>query len=351
MKREWRDWVLIGVVWLLLTAAGEILLWRVPIFPSEGSREAAISDEAFRLLVRLAVPVFTFVITMLVVSVARFRVRSAPTEDGPPLWGTRPIFVAWLAITGVLAGVLIVDPGIVGLVDIRGESTADLVVALQSSQWAWSVTYPDLGVTTGKELVLPVDRRVRFDVTSKDVLHSFWIPSFRVKVDAIPGYTTTIYTTPTRTGSSDTDPNLRIQCAELCGLGHSSMTLQVRVVSEPEFDAWIRSLSEEAQGGPPTCEPSGGELRVVAQGIAFDQGCLAAPADTPFTIAFDNRDEGVPHNVAIYTDEGAATSLFVGEIVTGSVKIDYEVPGIPAGDYFFRCDVHPTAMTGSFVVA
>jgi len=103
---------------------------------------------------------------------------------------------------------------------------------------------------------------------------------------------------------------------------------------------------------PPSaaCEPKGTELRISAQGIAFDTDCLAAPADTPFTIVFDNKDAGIPHNVAVYTDPSAATSLFVGEIITGPAAITYKVGPQKAGTYFFRCDVHPTVMTGTFVV-
>ena len=72
---------------------------------------------------------------------------------------------------------------------------------------------------------------------------------------------------------------------------------------------------------------------------------------SPFTIAFDNQDLGVPHNVAIYTDDSATKSLFIGEMVTGPKKVTYEVGPLARGTYFFRCDVHPTTMTGTFVVA
>ena len=85
--------------------------------------------------------------------------------------------------------------------------------------------------------------------------------------------------------------------------------------------------------------------------MLFSTDCLAAPADTPFTIAFDNKDVGVPHNVAIFTDDTATKALFTGEMVTGPKKVTYEVKALPAGTYFFRCDVHPTTMSGTFVVA
>ncbi|HEX5937847.1 MAG TPA: cupredoxin domain-containing protein [Actinomycetota bacterium] len=91
-------------------------------------------------------------------------------------------------------------------------------------------------------------------------------------------------------------------------------------------------------------------LEIVAQGTAFDTNCLVAPAAEPFTITFDNQDQGLPHNVAIYTDSSAADSLFVGETFPGVAEREYEVEPQDAGDYFFRCDVHPDQMTGTFVV-
>jgi plastocyanin len=104
---------------------------------------------------------------------------------------------------------------------------------------------------------------------------------------------------------------------------------------------------------PPTggsCEPEGTSLEVTAQGIAFDTDCLAAPADQPFEIRFRNEDPD-SHNVAIYTDSSASEALFEGEIFPGPDERTYPVDPLQAGDFFFRCDVHPTQMTGTFVVA
>jgi plastocyanin len=109
---------------------------------------------------------------------------------------------------------------------------------------------------------------------------------------------------------------------------------------------------EAAAPAPPSegCEPTGRTLEVTAQGIAFDTNCLAAPADQPFEILFQNEDPD-SHNVAIYTDSAAAETLFQGEIFPGPDDRTYRVDPIQSGDYFFRCDVHPDLMTGTFVVA
>lgn len=240
-----RDGVIVGILWALFTLVGEVLVWNLSIFPAEGAREAYVADDAFRVLVRLSVPVFMLVVVMLVYSFLRFRVRGTPSEAGAPLWGSRRVYVLWIAISSALAVLLIVYPGLTGLADIRGESRADLVVHMTARQWEWKVTYPGYGdATTLDELVLPEGKRVRFEVTSDDVLHSFWIPAFRMKIDAVPGRTTVVYVTPTRIDSYVNDFNLRVQCAELCGLGHASMNLPVRVVSESDFEAWVKKLSE-----------------------------------------------------------------------------------------------------------
>jgi hypothetical protein len=104
--------------------------------------------------------------------------------------------------------------------------------------------------------------------------------------------------------------------------------------------------------GPPPCEPEGTELAIAASNLAFDTDCLAAPAGEDFTIEFDNQDAGVPHNVAIYTDESAAEVLFQEPPFPGPETVTYEPEPIEGpGNFFFRCDVHPTTMTGTFVVA
>jgi plastocyanin len=103
--------------------------------------------------------------------------------------------------------------------------------------------------------------------------------------------------------------------------------------------------------GPPApaaspCRPSGTQVQVTARNLAFDRECLAAPADTAFTIAFNNDDAGQPHNVSIISD---GEPLFTGEIITGPRTVTYRVNALQLGSFQFRCDVHPQ-MQGTFVV-
>ena len=140
-----------------------------------------------------------------------------------------------------------------------------------------------------------------------------------------------------------------------------------QAVTDEQFDAILRSSRAHAistvgivglgvnitpAAAAPSgaaCSPAGTSLTVSAQNTAFDTRCLAAPADTAFTIAFTNKD-ALPHNVAIYTNASASTALFKGSLLNAPGSVTYDVKALPAGTYVFRCDVHPAQMTGVFVV-
>ncbi len=100
-------------------------------------------------------------------------------------------------------------------------------------------------------------------------------------------------------------------------------------------------------------DAGGGEAvaTIVALNLLFDPTSFTVPAGQPSVVTMDNQDGGVPHNIAIYTDDTAAESLFIGDLVNGPATIDYEVPALDAGEYFFRCDVHPTTMVGTVTAA
>jgi Cupredoxin-like domain len=98
-----------------------------------------------------------------------------------------------------------------------------------------------------------------------------------------------------------------------------------------------------------TCRPSGPSPSISADHVRFSTDCLAAPANQPFTIDFDNEDDGVPHNVDILSSKNEQ-SVFKGQITTGSKDVTYHVEGLKPGVYTFRCDVHPDSMQGTFIV-
>ncbi|HEU0021511.1 MAG TPA: cytochrome c oxidase subunit II [Dehalococcoidia bacterium] len=236
-----RDFLAVALLWAVLTLAAELIILSWDVLPLAASKEALVVDHAYRVLTALAAPVFAFVVSTLLYSALRFRRMGTSEEDGPPIFFNRSVVATWLAVTTALTLLVIIYPGTTGLLELRRHAKADtdLVVQVEGSRWAWKTTYPQQGVVTYGEIVLPVGQTVRFDVTATDVLHSFWVPAFRVKVDAVPGRVTTVYATPNRTGSMADDSGFRLQCAELCGFGHYLMRAPVRVVEPAEFEAWL----------------------------------------------------------------------------------------------------------------
>jgi cytochrome c oxidase subunit 2 len=244
-----RDVTWTVVIWAIVSVASvAVAAFLMDPFPSVGAEEATLIDDAFMVMTYMGAPVFAVVIAVLAYSLWRWRARGTPEEgadDGPALLGNGWFPKAWLGVTTALAVVVMIYPGLTGLAELRGNDEAEMRIEVTGLSWQWLINYPDdggirLSSSAGDELLLPADTRIQFDVTALDVLHSFWIPAFRQKVDAVPGQTYSMYTTVTVTGDPS-DVAYRIQCAELCGLQHSTMAMPVRVVERAEFDAWVQS--------------------------------------------------------------------------------------------------------------
>src|SRR5436190_1821159 len=146
-------------------------------------------------------------------------------------------------------------------------ATQEMRIAVTGEQFTWTYTYPK-NVTGGKnlttdELYLPTGRSVDFRIRAKDVLHDFWVPAFRMKMDAVPGITTHCRVTPTKPGVYP------VVCAELCGIGHATMRSTVRVVSPDAFKKFIAGKLKPAApaGGSPA------QLAAAGKKIFASQGC------------------------------------------------------------------------------
>ena len=251
MKSARKDWMFLGVFWVLFTVIGLVMVWKLQLLPAGYSTEAEVGDEAYKLLIALAVPIFAGVcaalLTILIRQVDKHTSDEVETQDGPAVLTHKKLVPAWVGVSAVLAIGLAVDPGFIGLRDMRGESKADIVVHVQAQRWSWKFTYDEAGTEVSTtELVLPIDQRVLFDITSVDIIHSFWVPGFRTKLDAVPGRHTKLYITPDALGDGNIDSTLRVQCAELCGISHSTMMAPIRIVSEADFEAWLASIRKEA---------------------------------------------------------------------------------------------------------
>ena len=155
--------------------------------------------------------------------------------DGPPIHGNTRLEVIWTAIPSVIIAGLCAY-AVVLLLDIQeAPAKGTRVVDVTGQQFAWSFQARDEAghrIDTNR-LVLPIGEPVEFRVHSKDVLHDFWVPAFRLKVDAVPGITTKYSLTPNKLGRFD------VVCAELCGLGHAYMRQYVNVVTPERYRQWL----------------------------------------------------------------------------------------------------------------
>jgi cytochrome c oxidase subunit 2 len=194
-------------------------------------------------------------------------------EDGPPIHGNTRLEVIWTALPAVML-VSLCSYAYAVLVDIEEKRPNELVVNVTGVQFAWKYSYPQQGgkPVEANQLYLPRDRPVLFNVRSEDVIHDFWVPAFRMKIDAVPGITTHIRVTPTKLG------NYPVVCAELCGLGHSVMRSTAHVVTPAAFERWLRrQQAPPTAGGGDGGEPASGEqlARLGKQVFTGDGTCGA----------------------------------------------------------------------------
>jgi cytochrome c oxidase subunit 2 len=228
----------IGVV---ASAIGVAISLSIDWFPPQADTASKKIDHLYDVLLVFSVPIFVLVMTVAIYSVWRFRAKPGDQADGAPIHGNTRLEVVWVAVPFLIVSSLAVYSW-VELNDIEAKKPNELPVTVTAQQFTWSFQYPQAGgkSVNSSELVLPVDRHVKFTIKAKDVIHSFWVPAFRLKQDAVPGTSQHVRLTPTKEGSYE------VVCAELCGLGHSTMRNPVRVVSKAEFTSW---LAKRAGGG------------------------------------------------------------------------------------------------------
>jgi cytochrome c oxidase subunit II len=228
----------IGVV---ASVIGVAICLLIDWFPADASGAADQIDTVYDVLLICSVPVFVLVMTIAIYSVVRFRAKPGDMRDGPSIHGNTRLEVVWVTVPFLMVTALAIYAWIV-LDDIEAKQPNELVVNVTGQQFTWTFAYPTEEVRS-TELVLPEDRPVDFRIRTRDVIHSFWVPEFRLKSDAVPGLTTKIRLTPDRIG------RYQVVCAELCGIGHSTMRQNVRVIPEGEFDDWLDEQREQGQAG------------------------------------------------------------------------------------------------------
>lgn len=257
-----KHFVIASVLVVIVTALVILGLNAFHLVPQLASEEGAFVDQMFQAQLYVIAFFFSLIVVLMLYSVIVFRRKPGDESAGPNITGNTPLEITWT----VIPLVVVMGFGVWGashLSEMTTDRPGEMIVRVTGFQFGWSFEYPDAGVTSS-ECYLPRGRQIKFEITSRDVIHSFWVPEFRIKQDAVPGRWTELRVTPTETG------DYRIRCAEMCGYAHSAMYAPVVVVEPDQFEAWL-------QGQEVAAPPSSGEQSLVERGekMAGEQGCLS----------------------------------------------------------------------------
>lgn len=197
-------------------------------------------DELFWMVFWIATGVFVLVMLGILVVVFRFRDRGGPdAKDPKQLHGNAKLEVLWTVIPALILAAIAV-PTVSAVFDLTGCDDNSMRVEVIGHQWWFEYHYPDYGIDTANELVMPVDEEICLEMTSVDVLHNFWVPAIHGKRYLVPGQTTLLRFEADRTGE------FQGHCAEFCGLSHSLMRARVHVLTRADFDAWAQAQQQPA---------------------------------------------------------------------------------------------------------
>jgi len=226
------------IIWAVMTVIGVLIGLFVPVHVLNGSSSTEQNSVKLTIIVFTvaAAPVSAIVYGIAAYSLFKWNKRGSgksdtPPEDGPPIRGHGPATIIWISVSVVLVVFLLFW----GMTVLSANSTPQansIRVQAVGQQWVWTFEYGSTKINS-TELVLPIDRQVVFEVSSKDVTHGFYPVQLGVQVDANPGFTTTISASPNKLGKFD------VRCSQLCGLEHAYMQTTGRVVTEKQFEHWL----------------------------------------------------------------------------------------------------------------
>jgi cytochrome c oxidase subunit 2 len=224
----------------VLVALGFLAANQLDLLPDLAASRAAKVESLFRIMLGIAAVIFFIVEGALVFAIIRFRKRPGDELDGKPYHGNNTLEAIWTVIPAIIViaiGFMSYDV----LSEIERTDPDELIVEVVGRQFTWEFHYPAYDVSSS-ELHLPVNQPARLEISSDDVIHSFWVPNFLAKRDATPGRIAELALTPTELGQYP------VRCAELCGAGHAIMTSVVIVQTRAEFQAWLDSEVQSDEG-------------------------------------------------------------------------------------------------------
>jgi cytochrome c oxidase subunit 2 len=222
-----------------------------------------------------AVGVFVLVEGALLYAIFRFRGR--PDDPEPKqVHGNTTVEIIWTVIPALILAAIAV-PTVKGIFQTNASPGPEaLRIEVIGHQWWWEFRYPEAGVVTANELVIPAGRTVELVQHSADVVHSFWPPRFAGKRDVFPGRETRLWF---KADSAGLYPG---QCAEFCGIQHARMAFHVRAESEADFDAWLARMQTVGVPAPAAAAPApaADSLRTASAGATLRQQQAGAAADS-----------------------------------------------------------------------
>ncbi len=228
--------------------------------PEVASNLASKVDAVIWFITVISLVFFILISIFLVYFAIRYR-RRQENEETPYITGSHVLETIWTIIPSILLIVIFVY-GFVVYKDMRTPPEDSLEVTVIGRQWLWQFKYNN-GKTTLNELYIPEGRPIKLVMTSEDVLHSFFVPAFRVKQDLVGGMYTYLWFTPTKNGTYE------LFCAEYCGTGHSAMLGKVIVMSSEEYEKWEKGEEEKKE------EVSGLSPAEVGKQLFTQRGCNA----------------------------------------------------------------------------
>ncbi|MFY0544321.1 cytochrome c oxidase subunit II [Brevibacillus sp. H7] len=258
----WRQLVLFALLTLVLTGCG---IQELSALQPQGP----VAEMQFDLMkLSFSIMISVFVVVILIFTYVLIRYRKRPGQDGIPkqVEGSHKLEILWTVIPFLLLIVLAVPTVTTGFtLHKEYDNKEALQVKVIAHQFWWEFEYPDLGVATAQDLVIPAGKKIQFDVTSADVMHSFWIPALGGKIDTNPGLDNKMWLQADKPGI------YYGKCAELCGASHALMDFKVEAVTPEEFDAWAKKMKEvQAQPAAASAAAKGQEI--------FKKSCLGCHA-------------------------------------------------------------------------
>jgi len=257
-----RHFVIVGILVIVVAVLTYLGLNAAGLMPIEASAQAIPIDWLWNIEMIATAFLFALIAVPMAYSLIVFRRKKGDTTDAEHMEGNTKLEITWTIIPLFLV-VIFAYMGASNLADIRRVDPDAMIVKVHAIQWSWSFEYPAVnGVSViSQELHLPKGKQVLLRMTSSDVIHSFWVPEFRVKQDVVPGRITELRITPILEG------NYTVRCAELCGTSHAYMEKPVVISSQTGFDNWMTEQLKLAEQQAATPEGHGQAL-VAAYGCA-----------------------------------------------------------------------------------